>query len=95
MVVSRRGMKLARGLGWVSRAGVAASSAGERDERGLSARERQSERASERAGELGEQPRGRGEGGEGKRREISAEARGVREGSARRDKEVMGRKGKA
>lgn len=35
MVVSRRGMKLARGLGWVSRAGVVQhqSARGERDER--------------------------------------------------------------
>lgn len=51
MVVSRRGMKLARGLGWVSRAGVAASA--ERDERAegrAGERERERERAREERG---------------------------------------------
>lgn len=65
MVVSRRGMKLARGLGWVSRAGVAASA-----RRGGREEGRERERASERTSRV----RGRGgraekEGGRERERE--------------------------
>lgn len=70
MVVSRRGMKLARGLGWVSRAGVAASA--ERDERA----ERASERASRRKrGERGE--KSREQNGTDRSKRALVRARGV------------------